>query len=151
MIRKARLTMSALLALLLLFSLSGCDFISGLFNPLLGTWQATVSESGLSGTETLVFKSDGTWTMSISISGTSSGVSVSMSMSASGTYKQDSSAETITLDGSSSGSMTVGGQTQPMQASQISGSVMRYALSDFNKTLTLTDSSSSTITAFKRQ
>jgi hypothetical protein len=121
-----RRTKPILLALLVIVPLtfSGCDFVMGLFDPLIGTWTGTVSEispSALMGTATFEVHSDKTCTLTV--------VADKGGGTATGTYSVDVAAESITFIFSSA---TYGDGLKtdtPLE--------MNYALTESNTVLTI--------------
>ena len=89
-IRKAFL--ASFLALAVLFLLSSCNLLGSIFNPLLGSWEKSVTSSGVTYTADYTFNYDNTWSETQTAGGTQTD-------SASGTFTQDTSAKTITLVG----------------------------------------------------
>jgi hypothetical protein len=115
------------------FLFTGCDFFAGLSNPLIGTWRTTVHVSSAAD---MVLTLDIHADKSLEITGTLTG-STTGSVSGSGTFTQDSSAETITIDGSMT--TTVTGRT-PTRAA-MAGETIAYSISTDKNTMTWIDSS----------
>jgi hypothetical protein len=77
-----------IMLLLVVFSLAGCDWLAGLFNPLIGSWSGTFTPTASSPVaETMEYKADDTFTATMP----------GMSITFSGTYVQDSDAKTATI------------------------------------------------------
>ncbi len=105
------------IALVAVLSLAGCDLLAGIFDPLIGKWQYSLTIGPATMTVVYEFHSDLTWNGTMTATGQTD-------QTVSGTYTKDSAAGTITMTattGSSPGTQT-----------------LSYAISKDNKTLTLT-------------
>jgi len=119
-----KLAKKSILVICLLFVLvlAGCDLFTGLFDPLIGTWQYSVTVFGITITDTLTYHADNSWTEVVTETG-------QPDQTYSGTYTHDTKALTLTM------TVTTGGSGSMTAA---------YTISTDRKTLTLTQGTSST-------
>lgn len=140
-----RVVLVGALSAMVLLLFSGCNFMYGLFDPLLGTWalSSSTSTSGVTTTHTedFTFNYDNTWTLSATDSGP-----VIETMSGSGTYTQDSSTKSVTIVGS----MTTA-TTSPSSSTYTSSLDQTYSYSISGSQLTFTSSSGGQPATFTRK
>lgn len=122
---------------------TGCEFVAGIFNPLLGSWRGTLGFGSLTQDLTLEFRSDGTYTQS----GTWSQSESSGTIEGEGTFAQDKAAETITLVGTVTYRRT-SGPPAGLEGTMNTDSTASYSID--GNTLTLIDEEYGAMT-FDRQ
>jgi hypothetical protein len=130
-----------ILLLVTVLSFSGCDFLMGIIDPMIGTWNGSMSQLSKSGgapyaTGTFVIHGDKTFTMTITMTTGGSG-------SGSGTYSSDAASKTATFTFSSLTAMTGPTLNTPY--------VMSYELTSSNSVLTMQSTALDTLWVLNKQ